>query len=139
VPGMVAATAPGSAVKIEVWRDRNEKTLTAHPEEIKEQGEQLVAKAGDGGDATSKLGLAVRPLAPEEKRQAETEGSLLVEDVGGPAEEAGVRPGDIILGVNGTRVKSVKELQNAAKTSSKVVALLIDRENRQIFVPVRIG
>jgi serine protease Do len=139
VPGMVAATAPGSAVKIEVWRDRSEKTLTAHPEEIKEQGEQMVAKAGDAGDATSKLGLAVRPLAPEEKRQAETEGSLLVEDVRGPAEEAGVRPGDIILGVNGTRVKSVTELQSAAKTNSKVVALLIDRENRQIFVPVRIG
>ena len=140
VPGMIAAAKPGSAVKIEVWRDHDEKTLTARPEEIKDQGEQMVAKAGDySGDATSKLGLAVRPLAPEEKRQAETEGNLLVEDVGGPAEEAGVRPGDIILGVNGTRVKSVKELQNAAKTNSKVVALLIDRENRQIFVPVRIG
>jgi len=139
VPGIVAATKPGSAVKIEVWRDHDEKSLTARPEEIKEQGEQLVARAGDGEDSTSKLGLAVRPLAPEEKRQAETEGNLLVEDVGGPAEEAGVRPGDIILGVNGTRVKSVKELQNAAKTNSKVVALLIDRENRQIFVPVRIG
>ncbi|HEY4366561.1 MAG TPA: DegQ family serine endoprotease [Steroidobacteraceae bacterium] len=139
VPGLIADTKPGSAVKIQVWRDHDEKSLTARPEEIKDDAEQMVAKAGDSGDATSKLGLAVRPLAPEEKRQAETEGNLLVEDVGGPAEEAGVRPGDIILGVNGTRVKSVKELQNAAKTNSKVVALLIDRENRQIFVPVRIG
>ena len=66
----------------------------------------------------SRLGLAVRPLAPEEKRQAETDGDLLVEDVDGPAAAAGVRPGDIILGVNGKPVKSLDELKSAAKKRS---------------------
>ena len=50
-----------------------------------------------------------------------------------------MRPGDIILGVNGTRVKSVQELQKAATKGGKVVALLIERDNAQIFVPVRVG
>jgi len=58
--------------------------------------------------------------------------------VTGPAASAGVQPGDIILGVNGKRVKTVTELQEAAKSSGKNVALLIQREDAQIFVPLRI-
>jgi serine protease Do len=65
---------------------------------------------------------------------------LLVEEVQGPAAAAGVQPGDIILGVNGSPVKSIDDLKNAAKKrGGKVVALLIQRENAQIFLPVRVG
>ena len=139
VPGIIANTKPGTPVKIEVWRDHGTKVLTARPEEIQDEATQVASRDGDTQDSTARLGLAIRPLAPEEKRQAETEGSLLVEDVDGPAADAGVRPGDIILGVNGTRVKSVQDLRKAADKSGKVVALLIERDNAQIFVPVRVG
>jgi serine protease Do len=82
--------------------------------------------------------LTVRPLAPQEKEQANTQGSLVVEQVSGPAQAAEVQPGDIILGINGKRVHSVKELQDAAKSAGKSVALLIQREDAQIFVPLRL-
>jgi serine protease Do len=80
----------------------------------------------------------VRPLNPQEKQQAGTQGSLVVEEVTGPAAAAEVQPGDIILGVNGRRVHTVPELQEAAKTAGKSVALLIQREDAQIFVPLRL-
>jgi serine protease Do len=52
---------------------------------------------------------------------------------------AGVQRGDVILGVNGSQVKSVEELRNAAKKrGGKIVALLIQRGTAQIFIPVRI-
>jgi serine protease Do len=140
VPVLVSNAKPGEKLEIEVWRDGATQRLTARTEEIPQQGERVATRAGDGDAAsTSKLGLAVRPLAPEEKRAAETAGSLVVEDVTGPAAQAGVQAGDIILGVNGTPVKSLQDLQAAAKKGGKVVALLIERENAQIFVPVRVG
>ena len=64
---------------------------------------------------------------------------LLVEDVTGPAAQAGVRPGDVILGVNGKAVKSVADLKTAADAGSKTVAILLEREGTQIFVPIRIS
>ena len=80
----------------------------------------------------------MRPLEPQEKARAGTTGTLLVEEVAGPAQEAQVEPGDIVLGVNGKRVNSVKELQDAAKSSGKNVALLIQRQDAQIFFPLRL-
>jgi serine protease Do len=140
VPGLIASKKPGSEVTIELWRNGEAKRVTARPVELKQDGERVASNPGAETDEAAKLGLAVRPLAPEEKRQADTEGNLLVEDVGGPAAAAGVRPGDIILGVNGKAVKSIDDLRNAAKSrKGKVVALLIERADAQIFVPVRVG
>lgn len=140
VPVMVASKTPGSPVNIEVWRNGGTKELTVRPVQMEEKSERVANNDSQQGDETAKLGLAVRPLTQQEKRQAETDGDLLVENVDGPAAGAGVQPGDIILGVNGAKVKSIDELQAAAKKrNGKVVALLIERDNAQIFVPVRVG
>jgi serine protease Do len=140
LPVMIAGKKPGSSVDIEVWRDGGTKRLTAKPVEIVEKGTKVASRGNDPADETAKLGLAVRPLHPEEKRQVETSGDLVVEGVDGPAAAAGVLRGDIILGVNGKSVKSLDELKTAArKTKGKIVALLIERDSAQIFVPVRVG
>ena len=140
VPVIVAGKKPGAPVEIEVWRNGSTKDLSVRPVEIQEKRQRVAANDAQQGDETARLGLAVRPLTQQEKRQAETDGDLLVEDVDGPAAGAGVRPGDIILGVNGAKVKSIDELRAAAKKrNGKVVALLIERDNAQIFVPVASG
>jgi serine protease Do len=140
VPVLVANKKPGTPVSVEVWRNGGTKELTVHPVQMEDKSERVANNDTQQGDETSKLGLAVRPLTQQEKRQAETDGDLLVEQVDGPAAGAGVQPGDIILGVNGAKVKSMDELRAAAKKrNGKVVALLIERDNAQIFVPVRVG
>jgi serine protease Do len=140
VPVMIAGKKPGTPVAIEVWRNGSAKELSVRPVEIQEKGERVASNPAQQADETARLGLAVRPLTQQEKRQAETDGDLLVEDVDGPAAAAGVQPGDVILGVNGAKVKSMDELRSAAKKrTGKVVALLIERDNAQIFVPVRVG
>jgi serine protease Do len=139
VPSLVSSIKPGSSIEIEVWRERAVRKLTVKVAELKENGEQAADK-DDGGDASrGALGLTVRPLRPEERSAAKTDGSLLVEDANGPAQAAGVQAGDIILAVGGTPVRSIADLQAAVKKSGRVVPLLIQRGNAQIFIPVRAG
>ncbi len=139
--GAIAAMKPGSEASLEVWRGGKKQAIAVKVVELKEQQQTARAGGRQNGHATdqaSQFGLTVRPLDPQEKEQADTQGNLVVEQVTGPAASAGVQPGDIILGVNGKRVKTVKELQEEARSSGKNVALLIQREDAQIFVPLRI-
>ena len=92
-----------------------------------------------GADSSAKLGLALRPLEPIEKRQSGIGSGLVIEDAGGAAATAGVQPGDVLLSVNGRPVTSVDQVRDIVGKSSKSVALLIQRGNDKIFIPVRIG
>jgi serine protease Do len=140
--GQIAVMHPGESVTLELWRNGKPQNISVRIEELKEQPQSVADRGAGpkdrGSDRASALGLTVRPLDPQEKARAGTTGNLVVEQVTGPAEEAQVEPGDIVLGVNGKRVSSVKELQDAAKSSGKTVALLIQRQDAQIFVPLRL-
>ena len=57
----------------------------------------------------------------------------------GAAGESGIRRGDLILGVNGKRTRSLKEFRDAVSQAGKVVALLVQRGDQQVFIPVRPG
>jgi serine protease Do len=138
----IAAMKPGSDANLSVWRNGKQQSMLVKVSELKEPQTTVAARGAKPeehrGDQASVLGLTVRALEPREKEQASTQGSLVVEQVSGPAQQAEVEPGDIILGVNGKRVRSVQELQDAARAAGKNVALLIQREDAQIFVPLRL-
>jgi len=141
--GAIAAMKPGADVSLALWRGGKQQNVNVRIEELKEQPQTVANRGGSAQPqrvpaSASALGLTVRPLTPQEKTKAETQGSLQVEEVAGPGQDAGVEPGDIILGVNGKRVNTVKELQEAASSSGKTVALLIQRQDAQIFVPLRL-
>ena len=138
--GEISRMKPGSQAQLQVWRNGRQREITVRVGELQEQPSRFASRAGGAeADEAAKLGLAVRPLAPEEKERIQTQGNIIVEDVSGPAAVAGVQPGDIILGVNGKRINSVEELRELAKSAGKSVALLIQRGENQIFVPLRVG
>jgi len=134
----IAAMRPDSKTKLTVWRDGKERTLEVRIGELEEQNARVSRSArGQAGEDAGELGLTIRPLTREEQRQVETEGRVVVEGVSGAAATAGVRPGDIILGVNGKPVDSVKDLRDAVKNGKSTVALLVQRGGAQVFIPVR--
>ncbi|HEY6125058.1 MAG TPA: DegQ family serine endoprotease [Steroidobacteraceae bacterium] len=139
LPGVISAIKPGDTAKVEVWREGNSKTLAVKVEEFAEETQKVANRDVEEPAKADKLGLSVRPLGADERKSASTEGYLLVEDVTGPAAQAGVRPGDVILGVNGKAVKSIAELKNATASGSKTVAILLEREGNQLFLPIRIS
>jgi serine protease Do len=141
LPSVISAIKPGDSAKLEVWRDGKTKTISVKVDEFKEEI-QKVSNTRPGRDEPAKadkLGLSVRPLGEDERKSADTRGYLLVEDVDGPAAQAGVRPGDVILGVNGKTVKSISEFRNATASGSKTVAILLERDGNQLFLPIRIS
>jgi serine protease Do len=87
----------------------------------------------------ARLGIAVRPLSPEEMREGSLQNGLVVQDVAGPAARAGIRAGDVIVAVNNTPVKSPAQLKELVAKSGKTVALLIQRDDARIFVPINLG
>jgi serine protease Do len=136
LPSMVAGIAPGTSVNLEIWRNHASKQLSVTLGAVEDKRTATNTATHEQG---GKLGLAVRPLSPEERRQGNVPGGLVVERVSGPAAEAGIQPGDVVLAANGATVLSADELKSAVDKSKGHIALLIQRGEARIFVPVRVG
>ncbi|KQY90666.1 Do family serine endopeptidase [Pelomonas sp. Root1444] len=134
VSSRVGLARPGDKLKLELWRDKNRVTETVSLGRA-ERDRQEASAAPEGGS----LGLALRPLERQELRGSGLDHGLLIERVTGPAQLAGVQPGDVLLALNGKPVQDVEEVRAALKSSPKQVALLVSRDGQQIFVPVRLG
>jgi serine protease Do len=137
LPALVSAAKPGESAKVEIWRKGSTRELSA----VLGKTQQALADESANGKAPAhgRLGLAVRPLTPEERSEAKVAGGLVVEGVTGTAERAGVQTGDIILSVNGTALKSAAQLREMTEHATKSLALLLQRGDARIFVPVRTG
>jgi serine protease Do len=143
MPGDLSARigldAPGDKVKLSVWRDRSQHEIDVKLGNAEDQGDQLSASSDNGGaDNGSRIGLALRPLSRAERAQTHLDHGLVVEDVGGPAANAGVQPGDVLLAISGKPVASVDDVVQVLKSKPKNVALLIDRDGTRIFIPVNL-
>ena len=136
LPAMVAAVTPGQPASLQVWRNKAAREVTVKVGEAPREGS---VAANDAQSESGRLGLMVRPLSPEERRETDLGAGLVVEGVDGAAEEAGIRPGDIVLSANGAETKSVADLRKAVSGSRDHVALLVQRGDSRIFVPVELG
>ncbi|HMO44872.1 MAG TPA: Do family serine endopeptidase [Rubrivivax sp.] len=133
---VIGMSAPGDKVKLGVWRDRKAIDIEAKLGGV--PADEAVADAGDAAQGP-RLGLSLRPLQPQEKQQTQLAGGMVVEQVTGAAERAGIEPGDVLLAINGKPVSSLEQIRSVLKSQPKSVALLVQRDGNQIFVPVPLG
>ena len=134
---LIGMAAPGERVKLKVWRDHAERTIDAKLGGADEEKEKVVADARESG--RGELGLSLRPLTREEKREAKLDAGLVVEEVGGAAARAGIQSGDVLLAINGKAVQSIDQVRSVIAGKPKSVALLVQRDGEKIFVPVKVG
>jgi serine protease Do len=134
VSSRIGLASPGDKVKLTLWRDRASREIEVT---LGKAAPESVAQADNDEGGT--LGLAVRPLTRDEQRAAHTDHGLLVEGTAGAAEQAGIEPGDIVLALNGKPVKSVEQVRKALEGKPSHVALLVQRGDQRIFVPVRLS
>ena len=133
---LIGLSAPGERIKLKVWRDHAERTIDAKLGGT-DDSEKKVADAGGPGEHG--LGLSLRPLTRDEKREAKLDAGLVIEDVQGAAARAGIEAGDVLLAINGKPVQSIEQLKGVLAAKPKSVALLVQRDGEKIFVPVKIG
>ena len=143
----IADKAPASKAAITVWRDGKTRDLTVT---LGERKSSLTGfnggKAGKHGQNEGQLGIAVRPLTPEERRELKldaNEGLLIVDvDQNKPAAEADLRPGDVILKANLKPVSSAQDLSrivNDEGVKRGAVMLQISRRGDVYFRTVTLG
>jgi serine protease Do len=138
LPRVVAGTPVGKKVKVVVLRDGGRKALKATVGEL-EEAREPVALAEKGG--ATEFGLRVQDLTPDVAEQLgiDEEDGVVVTAVspGSPAEEAGVRRGDVILEVNRTEIEDVDGLRKQLAGADRSALLLIRRGDATIFVPMK--
>ncbi len=140
LPRLVADTKPGGPAELQISRNGERRTLTATVAE-----RQPAAQASTGPQPNqgtpSKLGLAVRPLSPQEAKKVGVDFGVVVVGVTADAAAAQIRPGDVIVAVNQKRFHSVEEFNELIEQQRKgdTVALLVRRGEGAIYVPMPVG
>jgi len=144
LPSMIAEIKPGQQAQLEVWRDKAVKRINVTVEELKDKGstEASLRHGGGGGDegeaatVNNRIGLSVRALTAAEKTQIKARGNIVVVNSKGPAAEAGLRSGDVILSINRSKIDSVAAFETAVKNAGHDATLLIQREGQQSIVTI---
>ncbi len=137
LPAIISQLPPGTEAHLGIWHDRKAKEVTVKTVLLEDTPAQAARSGGvDGG---GRLGLAVRPLDPGEQQELHTRGHLVVEDVtrtGAGRGSAGRRCG---VGRQWCGRVHRGRAQARSRARRAHVALLIQREDAQIYIPVDLG
>lgn len=153
LPRIVAGTAAGKNVEIEIWRDRDSRTLEAEIGRQDTSGQMAEAAptpSAPAGPATelSALGATVAAATPEMKDRfglpAEASGVIIVDLApDGPAAEHGLQPGDLIEQVSQQQVETPADIERLAEAAQQnkqqALLLLVNRQGNSLFVAVKLA
>jgi serine protease Do len=140
----IAMMEPGTSTTLTVLRDGREREITVRVGRQRDEegeGEELGGAEADPSDRNvlADLGIAFDTLTNDARRQlghpAELQGVLVAGLArGGVAEEAGLRPGDVVLQIDGKQVSTPGGAQRAIREAKPPILLLVKRRESTIFL-----
>ncbi|HKV66021.1 MAG TPA: PDZ domain-containing protein, partial [Rhodanobacteraceae bacterium] len=104
--------------------------------------QQYLANAPAAASGSSLLGLKVQDIAPSMRQQLgyNGKGGVVITDVEGPAAQAQLSPGDVILRVGNKPVNSVADFRRETATlkPGDTVLLLVSHQGQNLFIAVSV-
>jgi serine protease Do len=142
LPPLVGTTPVGETAQLDVMRKGKRMTLKVTIAELPDD-EQL---AGNFGEAVplkaNRLGLVVETLTSDQRQQLGIDqGGVLVAEVGeGPAAQAGLTAGDVILMLDNQAVDDLEGFNRILEAiePGRSVAVLIQRDDGRMFYAIRV-
>ncbi|MCB1587534.1 MAG: DegQ family serine endoprotease, partial [Xanthomonadales bacterium] len=140
LPAMVAATAPGSEVKLQILRNGKRRTLDLTIGTLPEERSASNGNRSIQRDTNDRLGVRVADLSDDEREAlGVSEGGVVVTDVGrGAAGQAGIRSGDVITQVNRRTVEGVESFNDLVENvdDDESILLLVRRGEGALFIVI---
>jgi serine protease Do len=138
----IAAMAPGTAVKLDVLRNGQDKTVSLTLGQLPDQRQARADHDGSGTENGFRLGLTLAPAS--EVGGAGGQGvAVTAVDPNGPAAERGVKEGDVILDVAGKAVSKPadvrQQLADLRKEGKHTVLMRMKSADGTKFVAVPLG
>ncbi len=138
----VANVKPGQNASLDIVRDGATQKVVVTAASL--PTDQRTADNGGGERARPQVGLALAPLSPQLREQLDLPPSAhgaVVANVrsGSPADQAGLRQGDLLVGVGNRPVTSVNDATSAIRAAQKDghgLALRIMRDGHTAFVAI---
>lgn len=141
LPRVVGATKPGKSVPVDIIRKGATRTLSIAIGEMPQEKDEVVSsQRSPSKPEVNRIGLILRELTPQQKKKLSSKDGLLVVEAQGPAAQAGIRRGDVILGLNNSEIQGVEQFnrQLSVIEPGKSVALLVQRGDSTLYVPVKV-
>jgi serine protease Do len=137
LPPLVAATAPGTKVPLQLWRKGRSREVEVAVAQLVE--ERPAERTRDQGVPPNRLGLVLSELDEAEKRELEVTSGLFVESAVGAAAKAGIREGDVVVAVNDEVVSSLAGFNKllTKQPQDRAIALLVRRGGRALYVAIK--
>ncbi len=141
LPRAVGAAKPGKMAAVEILRKGAVKNLNVNVGEMPTDPNEVAPAAKPAQKAeANKIGLTLKELTPAQKKKLNGKNGLLVAESTGEAAQAGIRRGDVIMGLNNSESQSVEAFnkQINAVPAGKTVAVLVLRAESTLYVPIKI-
>jgi serine protease Do len=141
LPRAVGSTKPGKKAAVEVLRKGAIKGLNVTVGESPFEKDEVATNNKTTKPEINRIGMVLRELTAQQKKTLNGRNGLLVADVQGLAAQAGIRRGDVVLGLNNTEVQSPEQFnkQLSAMPAGKTIALLIQRGENTLYVPIKLA
>ncbi|UAK76055.1 DegQ family serine endoprotease [Eikenella corrodens] len=135
LPVLVGMMPPGTQLTLGIWRNGKREEVQVTLGSSNTGNADTGNQSGSGTNADNGSGFTSEPTGLQLRSQGQ---GLLVLQVEGAAQQAGLRRGDIILMVNRTTVSDENSFNQALNHADRTVALLIQRGNSKLFLALEL-